>query len=131
MTGLFMFVREMMAGRVPAAANFKRNGTEFDHQPQPDEFIITDEIMKAYRDFMSDFIAKNQDVGLTTAMVDENIAWERQKIREEALIAAYGVDTQRRMTIEQDVQLQRAIKEIPQSAQMAERARRLNRTTKR
>ncbi len=131
MTGLFMFVRELMAGRVTAAPNFKRNATEFDHQPHPGEFIVTDEIMKAYRDFMADFIPRNPDLGLTMAMVDENIPWQRQKIRQEALSAAYGVDTQKRMMTEQDVQLQRAIQEMPQSAQLADRARKLNRTTKR
>jgi carboxyl-terminal processing protease len=129
-SGLFMFVRELMAGRVAAAPNFKREAIEFDHQPQPAEFVINDQIMKAYRDFMIDFLAKNRDVNLTMKMVDENFEWARQKIREEALIAAYGVDTQRRMTTEMDTQLQRAMTEIPQSAQLADRARKLTRSSK-
>jgi carboxyl-terminal processing protease len=130
LNGLFMFVRELMAGRVETAANFKREAIEFDHQPQPGEFIITDEIMKAYRAFMADFLAKNQDSGMTMKMVDEHFEWARKKIRDEALIAAYGVDTHRRMTADLDVQLQRAIVEMPQSAQLAERARRMSRTSK-
>jgi carboxyl-terminal processing protease len=129
-TGLFMFVRELMAGRVGAAPGFKREAIEFDHQPQPGEFVIDDQIMKAYRDFMVDFLAKNHDVNLTMKAVDENIDWARQKIREEALIAAYGVDTQKRMTADIDTQLQRAISELPQSAQLAERARKLTRSSK-
>ncbi len=129
-TGLFMFVRELMAGNISAAPQFKRSGTEFDHQPQPNEFVITDEIMAAYHNFMVDYIAKNQDFGVTIEMVDEQMAWSRKKIREEVLIAAYGVDMQKRITAEYDVQLQRAIQELPQSAQLAERARKLNRTSK-
>ena len=129
-TGLFMFVRELMAGRVAVAPDFKREAIEFDHQPQPAEFVITDQIMKAYREFMADFLKKSQDVNLTMKTVDENFEWARQKIREEALIAAYGMDTQRRMTAEIDTQLQRAIAEIPQSAQLAERARKLSRSSK-
>jgi carboxyl-terminal processing protease len=129
-TGLFMFVRELMAGRVAVAPGFKRTRTEFDHQPQPGEFIITDEIMKAYREFMADFVSKNPETGLTMAMVEENIEWSRKKLREEVLIAAYGVDMQRRIMADEDLQLQRAIQEIPQSAQLAERARRLTRTSK-
>jgi carboxyl-terminal processing protease len=129
-TGLFMFVRELMAGRVAASPGFKRESIEFDHQPQPGEFVIDDQIMKAYREFMVDFLAKNHDVSLTMKAVDENFEWARQKIREEALIAAYGVDTQRRMTVDIDTQLQRAITEIPQSAQLAERARKLTRSSK-
>jgi len=129
-TGLFMFVRELMAGRVAAAPDFKREAIEFDHQPRPAEFIINDQIMKTYREFMVDFLAKHNDVNLTMKSVDENFEWARQKIREEALIAAYGVDTQRRMTVEMDTQLQRAMAEIPQSAQLADRARKLTRSSK-
>ena len=129
-TGLFMFVRELMAGRVATAPGFKREAIEFDHQPQPGEFVIDDQTMKAYRDFMVDFLAKNHDVNLTMKAVDENFEWARQKIREEALIAAYGVDTQKRMTADIDTQLQRAIAELPQSAQLAERARKLTRSSK-
>lgn len=128
--GLFMFVRELMAGRVAAGANFRRDMIEFDHRPQSGEFIVNDEIMKVYREFMADFLAKNQDLGVTMKMVDENFDWARKKIREEALFAAYGVDTQKRMTVEADGQLQRAIAEMPQAAQLAERARKLSRTSK-
>ena len=125
-----MFVRELMAGRVADALDFKRDAIEFDHQPRPAEFVVSDQIMKAYREFMVDFLAKNHDVNLTMKTVDENLEWARQKIREEALIAAYGVDTQRRMMAETDTQLQRAMAEIPQSAQLAERARKLARSSK-
>jgi len=128
--GLFMFVRELMAGRVAAGANFRRDMIEFDHRPQSGEFIVNDEVMKAYREFMADFLSKNQDLGVTMKMVDENFDWARKKIREEALFAAYGVDTQKRMTAEADGQLQRAITEMPQAAQLAERARKLSRTSK-
>ncbi len=129
-TGLFMFVRELMAGRVAVAPDFKRDAIEFDHQPQPAEFVINDQIMKAYLEFMADFLKKNQDVNLTMKTVDENFEWARRKIRDEALIAAYGMDTQRRMTAELDTQLQRSIAEIPQSGQLAERARKLSRSSK-
>jgi carboxyl-terminal processing protease len=129
-TGLFMFVRELMAGQVGAAPNFKRGAIEFDHQPRPNEFAVTDEVLKAYREFMASFVAKNEDYGLTMKMVDENLDWSRQKIREEALIAAYGVDTQKRMTTELDPQLQRAIAALPESQQLAEKARRMAKASK-
>jgi carboxyl-terminal processing protease len=129
-TGLFEFVRELLAGNVAAAPHFKRNGPEFNHQPNPGEFVITDEIMKAYREFMTGYIAKNPELGLTMAMIDENMQWSRNKIREELLLGVYGQDVQRRVMADQDEQLQRAILEIPQAAQLAERARRMNRTSK-
>jgi carboxyl-terminal processing protease len=130
-TGLFMFVRELMVGRVAEAPDFKRDTIEFDHQPLQGEFVINDQIMKAYRKFMVDFLAKNRDVSMTMKAVDENFEWARQKIREEALIAAYGVDTQKRMMVDTDTQLQRAVSEMPQSAQLADRARKLTKSSKR
>lgn len=129
-TGLFLFVRKLMAGEVAAAPNFKRNGIEFDHQPQPNEFVINDDILKAYRVFMEQFIAQNQDYGLTMKMVDEHLEWSRRKIREEVLLAAYGADTQRRMIADEDVQLQKALAEMNNSAQLAEKARRLSKSSK-
>ena len=106
------------------------NGIEFDHQPQTSEFVISDDVMKAFREYMTDFIAKNQDYGLTMKMVDDHQEWLRAKIREEVLIAAYGVDTQKRMTAEQDSQLQRALAEMANSSQLAEKARRLSKASK-
>jgi carboxyl-terminal processing protease len=130
-SGLFMFVRELMAGNIGAAPQFKRDAPEFNHQPTYTEYAITDEIMKSYREFMVDYIAKNPGLGLTMALVDQHMQWERTKIREEVLVAAYGQDLQRRLLADQDEQLQRAILEIPQAAQLAERARRFVRTSKR
>ncbi|HQR32669.1 MAG TPA: S41 family peptidase [Blastocatellia bacterium] len=129
-TGLFMFVRKLLAGEVAVAASFKRDGIEFDHQPQSGEFVISDDILKAYRGFMTDFIAKNPDYGVTVKMVDEHLEWSRSKIREEVLLAAYGVDTQKRMMADEDVQLQRGIAEMSNSAQLAEKARRLTKASK-
>jgi carboxyl-terminal processing protease len=128
-TGLFLFVRELMAGQIASAPEFKRDLTEFDHEPRSGDFEITDQILKCYREFMVDFIARNEDLGLTMKMVDENMEWSRRKLREEVLTAAYGVDTQKRIMADTDMQLQRSILEIPQSAQLAERARRVVRTS--
>jgi hypothetical protein len=80
--------------------------------------------MEAYRGFMANFIRQNGELGLTPAQVSENMTWAHKRIREEVLIAAYGVDTQRRIMAADDLQLQRAVAEIPQLSQMAERARR-------
>ncbi len=129
-TGLFLFVRKLMAGEVVSAPSFKRNGIEFDHQPQLNEFVVNDEILKAYRAFMEQFIAQNQDYGLTMKMVDDHLGWSRRKIREEVLLAAYGADTQRRMIADEDVQLQKALAEMNNSAQLAEKARRLSKSSK-
>lgn len=122
-TGLFHFTRELVGGNVAAAPEFRLGPLEISHQPRPDEFVITEKVMTAYFEYMDQFISKYPETGLTKEMVREDQVWARQRIREEVLIAAYGVDVQRRMTAENDPQLQRAIAEIPQAARMIEEAR--------
>lgn len=124
-SGLFIFVRDLMAGRVKGFEQFKREGVEFDHQPIPDEFAISDDLLKAYKAFMTEFIAKSPETGLTKELVDQSLEFARGKIREEALTAAYGVDTTRRMQILDDPQVQRGLAELPNAAQLAEKVRRM------
>ena len=64
----------------------------------------------------------NPALGLTEEMATTYHEWARRKIREEALLAFYGADKQRQMTTASDPQLQRAIQEMPQAAQLAARA---------
>ncbi len=130
-SGLFMFTRELLAGGVEGAANFKFDGLKFGHKLQPGEFAITDQIVKSYRDYMVDFIAKNPELNITAAMVEENLTWLRGKMREEVLLAFYGLDVAQRGIADQDPQLQRAIQELPNAAQLAERARRVTQKTSR
>lgn len=130
-SGLFMFTRELLSGRVAGASNFKLDGIQFGRKVEPTDFAITDQIAKAYREFMVDFIAKNPELSLTMAMVDENMPWLRAKMHEEVVLAFYGLDAAQRAISDQDPQLQRAIQELPNAAQLAERARRVTQKTSR
>lgn len=124
-SGLFLFVRELMAGRVKGFEPFKREAIEFDHQPGVNEFAVSDDLLKAYKTFMHDFRSSAADTLLTREMIEQNLDFARAKIREEALTAAYGVDTMRRMLILDDPQVQRGLAELPNAAQLAEKARRV------
>ena len=122
--GLFYFVRELTAGQVAAAPpSFKLKGIEFDHKLKPNEFLITDEILKAYREFMHRFVREHPEFRLTPAQVDDNLPWARLQIRKEVLEAAYGSDTAQRALADLDSQVQRAVAELPNAANLAERAR--------
>ncbi len=123
--GLFFFVRELLAGNVAAAPNFKFTTIEFNHKYKPTDFVVTDEILKAYRESMVKFIKDNPRWGLTMQMVDDNMVWARKQLRYECLLAAYGSNVAQRFQGELDAQLQRAVTEMPASAELAERARRL------
>jgi carboxyl-terminal processing protease len=122
-TGLFMFVRELVGGQIAAAPNFKLGPIDFNHQLKPNEFMITDEILSAYRAFMTDFIRSRPEWGITQAAVDDHLIWARKQIREEVFQAAYGSGIAQRALADLDLQLQRAITELPNAAELAERAR--------
>ncbi len=118
----FMFARDLVAGQVPAASGFKLNGIEYDHRLKPNEFVITDEIMKAFREFAVKYYKDNADFGLTAAQIDANLAWCKKQLRSEVLTAAYGSDRAQQGISDHDVQLQKAISEMPNAADLAQRS---------
>ncbi len=122
--GMFFFVRELLAGNVAAAPEFKTKGLEFNHKLKPNEFQVTDEILKSYREFMAKWIADNPKWRVTKAMVEDNIVWARKQIRYEVLLARYGSSIAQRGIADLDAQLQRAVSELPAAAELTEKARR-------
>ena len=127
--GIFIFTRELVSGQIAASPQFKLNGLEYDHKLRPNEFQITDDVLKAYREFAVKFYKENSDYGVTTAMIDENLVWARKQIRQEVLTAAYGADKAAQGQADLDLQLQRAITEMPNAADLAQRSWRRNTAT--
>jgi carboxyl-terminal processing protease len=124
--GVFMFARELVGGQIAAHPQFKLNGIEYDHKLKPNEFMITDDVLKSFREFAIKFYKDNPDYGVTPAMIEENIVWIRKQIRYEVLMAAYGSDKAQQGLADLDLQLQRAIAEMPNAADLAQRSWRRN-----
>src|SRR5262249_52652487 len=109
-----------------AHPEFKINGIEYDHNLTSNEFMVTDGVLNSFREFARKFYKDNPDYGVTPAMIEENIVWLRARIRYEALAAAYGSDKAEQGLADLDLQLQRAIAEMPNAAELARRAWRQN-----
>jgi carboxyl-terminal processing protease len=124
--GVFLFVRELINGEIAGHPEFKTNGLDYDHKLIPNEFLITDDVLKSFRAFATKFYKDNPDYGITPAMIEENIVWIRARIRYEALTAAYGSDKADQGLADLDLQLQRAIAEMPNAAELARRSWRQN-----
>lgn len=122
--GLFQFVRELLAGKVAGAENFKTGAIEFNHRLKPNDYLVTDQIMKAYSEFQLNYIKDNPRLALKPSQVEDNLVWARRQIRYECLLAAYGANAAQKFMGESDAQLQRAVSEMPAAAELAERARR-------
>lgn len=120
--GLFMFTRELVNGQVDGFPQFKLNGIMHDHKIKGGEYNVGDDVLKAYKEYALKFYKDNPDYGVTPAMIDENLVWARKKIREEVLVAAYGNDKMQQGMADLDVQLQKAVSEMPNAADLATRA---------
>lgn len=120
--GLFLFVRELISGQLPGLARFKLGGLTYDYQIKGDEYIITDDALKTYREWTVKFFAENPELGVTSAMVDENLIWARKQLRQEVLFAAFGSDRAQQGMADLDLQLQRAISEMPRAADLSNRS---------
>jgi carboxyl-terminal processing protease len=119
---IFMFTRELVSGQIAAFPQFKLNGLEYDHKLRSNEFQVTDDVLKAYREFAVKFYKENSDYAVTVATIDENLVWARKMLRQEVLTAAYGADKAAQGLADLDLQLQRAITEMPNAADLAQRS---------
>jgi carboxyl-terminal processing protease len=123
---LCLFVHELVSGQVEGYQQFKLNGITFADEMRGNEYIIDDALMKLYRDFAVRFYQTNPDYGVTAKMIDDNLVWSRIQIRQEVLLAAYGRDKAKQAMVDLDLQLQRAISEMPKAADLAARSLRRN-----
>jgi carboxyl-terminal processing protease len=126
-----LFVRELVSGQIQGYQQFKLNGITYDYDLQGNEYTISDDLLKRYRDFADKFYKANPEFGITTAMIDEeaNLVWARNQIRQEVLLAAYGGDRATQGMAGQDLQLQRAVSEMPKAADLALRSWRHSKTS--
>lgn len=129
---IFLFARDVLAGQVPVAADYKvSKPAQHDHQLKSNEFMVSDALMKSYRDFLTDWLKKHPEIVFTPAQLEENMAWMRARIRYEMLVGAYGADKAQQAMVDSDAQLQRAILELPNAATLAEKARQKRNVSKR
>jgi carboxyl-terminal processing protease len=119
--GLFMFARELTSGQVRGLEKFKISGVNYRPGDKPEPYWIADDVLKAYREYMARFVQENAEYGLSVDQVDEEMVWARKQLRQEVLWAAYGFDRMQQYSNDLDLQLQRAIVEIPKSAELASR----------
>ena len=120
--GLFMFARELTAGRIAGLEKYKIDAITFKPGAKANPYWISDDVLAAYQIFMTKFLAENPDYGLTPAAVGTELVWARKQLRQEVLWAAYGYDEMKRLANDLDIQLQRAVAELPNSAELSQKS---------
>ncbi len=124
-----LFVRELVSGQVENYQQFKLDGITYDYKMKGNEYVINDDLLKRYRDYAVNFYKENPGYYITPAMIDENLVWQRNRIRQELLLAAYGSDKAEQGMADLDAQLQRAVSEMPKAADIAIRSWRRRRSS--
>jgi carboxyl-terminal processing protease len=115
----FQFTRQLAAGQIPGLESYKIEKTEYGHTLRPTDYLITDKVLEAFRNFLR----KDQTLGVQPAQVDEDLDFTRLRIRDEIATAAYSTDAGSRVLLESDPQVLRAIELLPDAKRLAESIR--------
>jgi carboxyl-terminal processing protease len=119
---VFEFAHQLAAGQIQGFTEFKINRqADHHHYLQPDQYQITDKVLAAFKTFLRD----HKEFKLEDTRVDKEADFIKRQIRYEMVTAAYGIETAYQVLLEGDLQMQRAIAEIPTARIMAEDLRRL------
>jgi carboxyl-terminal processing protease len=116
-SGVFAFARELVNGRIPAPANYRvRGAINFEHELKPNDFVVTDSIVRAFKDFL----VADPSFKTFAALVDRNRAFVEMQLRFNLVQAAYGrVMAERVFLATDDKQLARAVDVLPRARDLA------------
>jgi len=119
---IFEFAHQLAAGQIANCAEFRLDRqADHHHWVQPNEYQVGEKVLVAFKSFLRD----HRQFKLDDKNVDKDAEYVKRQIRYEMITAAYGVETAYQVLLEPDVQMQRALAEIPKARIMAEDLRRL------
>jgi len=119
---VFEFAHQLAAGQIQGFSEFKLDRpADHRHQLQPNEYQITDKVLASFKTF----IREHKEFKLEDNRVDKEGDFIKRQIRYEMVTAAYGVETAYQVLLETDLQMQRALTEMPKARIMADDLRRL------
>jgi carboxyl-terminal processing protease len=119
MEAAFYFTRSLVAGKVPGLESFRVDKVDYGHAPKATDFVITDRVLEAFRNYLR----KDQARHLQVAQIDADLDFTKLRLREEIITAAFGADAGQRVLLESDPQALRAIGVLPDAKRLAESVR--------
>lgn len=114
---IFAFTRELVNGRVRDFEAYKvQQAIDFSHDLQPSDFPITDQLFKAFKEF----VANDPSLRPAAPLLDSNRSFIEVQMRFNIVTAAYGrVVADRVFVITDDLQVARAIDVLPRARDLA------------
>jgi carboxyl-terminal processing protease len=112
----FAFTRDLVNGRIRGFESNQIAGINYRGELQPDEFRITDAMVKAFRDF----VLADPGFKVTAAMIDRNRTFVELELRFNLATAAYGrVMGDRVFITTNDPQVAKAVDVVPKARDLA------------
>jgi len=84
------------------------------------DFTVDDNVVNDFRRFL-----EKQKVTYTEADLAENLDWVKRRIKREIVLSVFGQAESYKLDLENDIQVQRAIDELPQARALYDNARKL------
>jgi len=112
----FVFARDFVNGRIRGFENSRITAPNLSHELQSDEFVVSDALFKAFREF----VLSDPAFKVTAPMLDKNRAFAAVQLRFNIVTAAYGRVTGDRVFITQDdPQVAKAVEVVPKARDLA------------
>jgi len=120
---VFQFTRTLVAGQIPGLAEFKVDRPcDHRHRLARTDYPVGDKVLAAFKNFLRE----HKQLKADDARVDKDADWVKRRIRYEVATAAYGEENARAALADGDVQLQRAITEMPRAKALADDIRKMH-----
>jgi carboxyl-terminal processing protease len=115
----FYFTRTLAAGIVPGLESYRVDTVEYGHAPKATDFVITDRVLEAFRNFLR----KDPNQKLQLAQMEAELDFVKLRLRQEMITAAFGADAGQRVLLESDPQALRALGVLPDAKRLVESVR--------
>lgn len=119
---VFQFTRSLVAGKIAGQSEFKIDGVcDHKHRLTARDYPVGDKVLAAFKTFLRE----HKELKADESRVDKDADWLKRRIRYEVTTAAFGEENARAALADGDVQLQRAIAELPKAKTLSEDIRRI------
>ena len=119
---VFQFTRALVAGKIAGQTELKIDGAcDHKHRLAARDYPVSDKALAAFKGFLRE----HKELKADESRVDKDADWLKRRIRYEVATAAFGEENARAALADGDVQLQRAVAELPKAKTLADDIRRM------
>lgn len=119
---VFQFTRALVGGKIAGQTEFKIDGAcDHKHRLAARDYPVSDKALAAFKSFLRE----HKELKADESRVDKDADWLKRRIRYEVATAAFGEENARAALADGDVQLQRAVAELPKAKALADDIRRM------